>query len=362
VRRADIMRFVALGVTVVLGFGYILFDVIGIRIGDQRYPVAVQLADAGGIYPAADVTFRGVNVGVVESVTLQRTGVLVHLGIDPGVRIPADSSANVREMTAAGEQYLDLVPTAPGGPDLHAGSVIGEERTSVPTSIDATLVDFGTLLTSLDPHDIETLNAELARGFGGEGAPLHTLLAQTDNLIAAFRASQGSTVQLQVGGAKVLRSLITTNSDFSHFTASLRSLSGQFVASNADLGHVLTNGTAAVGHLHTVLAEDSGSLEGLIDGLGTISDTAYARNPAIQALFQALPVFATNLAEVTSGGTIQTHLLFNTGSAVCPYVSGSSLAPPTQRTGTPDLDRSCPVSAPGLLERGAAHAPAPDGG
>ena len=51
-------------------------------LGATTYPVHVQLADSGGIFTGADVTYRGVSVGRVGPLTLTATGVDVQLDID----------------------------------------------------------------------------------------------------------------------------------------------------------------------------------------------------------------------------------------------------------------------------------------
>jgi phospholipid/cholesterol/gamma-HCH transport system substrate-binding protein len=361
-RRKGLLRIVALGLTVVAGFGYILFGVVGWRVGAQRYPVTVILSQAGGIYPGADVTYRGVTVGRVTSLTLTRTAVAVHLGINPGVRIPADSTASVKELDAAGEQYMDLVPTDNGGPDLTSGSVIGEARTSVPVSIDTTLIDFGQLLSSLNTSTVQTLDQELSAGLGGTGGQFRTLVTDLTNLLNALRASEPSQVELQVDGRTVLRTALRTKGEFAHFSTSLQKLTGRVAASNGNVRALIANGSSATQHLHTLLTEDSPSIESFVSSLGTITDTAYARNPAIRALFQALPMFATNLAAVSAGGTVNTELLFNTADTICPYLPGAQMPSPTQKAGTADLGLDCTTSASDLLQRGAAHAPAPHGG
>jgi phospholipid/cholesterol/gamma-HCH transport system substrate-binding protein len=361
VKRSNFFRLVAIVATVAAGFGYILFGVIGLRIFNPRFPVTVQLNQAGGIYSGADVTYRGVDVGRVTSLTLTRTGVAVHLGIDPGTKIPANSTASVRELDAAGEQYMDLVPTTSGGPDLKGGSVIGVRRTSVPISIDSTLIDFGQLLTSVNTKNIEALDQELAAGLGGSGPQLRTLVTDLTNLMVSLRSSQSSQVDLQVDGNRVLKEAIHTKSEFASFSNSIKRLTGQIAASNQDLGSLITNGATSTRRVHTLLKDDSGSIESFIGGLGTITSTAYARNPAIQALFQALPLFASNLAAVSSGGTVHAELLYNTGNSVCAYLPASLIPSPTQKVSTANLGLDCTSSATDLLQRGAQHAPTPGG-
>ena len=80
------------------------------------------------------------------------------------------------------------------------------------------------------------------------------------------------------------------------------------------------------------------------------------RNPAIQALFQALPVFATNLSTVSNDGQIRSELTYNDANTVCPYLSADATPAPTQATGPASLSLQCLLSAPDLLQRGVSSA------
>jgi phospholipid/cholesterol/gamma-HCH transport system substrate-binding protein len=350
-------RLIALALVVVLGFGYILLDVFGWRLGAQRYDVTVVLARAGGIYPTADVTYRGVAVGKVLSLQLTPTDVLVKIGINPGTRIPANAAANVKELSAIGEQYLDLVPGSPSSGWLHGGSIIPVERTTVPTSIDTTLIDFSLLLRSVNAADVRTFNQFLASGLSGTGDALRSLIVNGQNLVNALENAQPATEELIVGGNQVLTTAKATGPQFSDFARSLNQLTGQLRVSNSDFEALLNNGVAFENQYNQLLGQAGNAFEQLVNSSAINVDTAFARNPAIQALFQALPVFANDLASVTSGDQIRSELLFNGNNTVCPYLPPSQTPGPTQQTGTPNLNLSCPFTAPDLLQRGAARAP-----
>ena len=360
-KRGVTPRLIALGVVVILGFGYILFDVFGWRIGAQRFEVTVMLARAGGIYPTADVTYRGVPVGKVVSLQLTQSDVLVKLGINPSTKIPADAVANVKQLSAIGEQYMDLVPGQAGGGWLHNGSVIPETRTSIPTSIDTALIDFSLLLRSVNAADVRTFNQFLASGLTDTGDALRGVIVNGQNLVNALEDAQPATQELIVGGNKVLTTAQATGNQFSAFAHSLNQLTGQLRISNGDFQALLTHGVAFENQYNQLLAQDGSALEQLINSSAINVDTAFSRNPAIQALFQALPVFANDLASVTTGDQIRSELLFNGNDTVCPYVPTNLIAGPTQQTGTPNLNLTCPISAPDLLQRGAARAPTTGG-
>lgn len=79
-------------------------------LGIDRYTVTVQLPQAGGLYPGGNVTYRGVQVGRVQDVRLTDTGAEAVLRLKSDVHIPADLNAQVHSVSAAGEQYVELLP------------------------------------------------------------------------------------------------------------------------------------------------------------------------------------------------------------------------------------------------------------
>ena len=147
-------RMIALAVVIVVGVYYIVFDVMQYRFTSQPFPVTVLMPSAGGLYSGADVTYRGVQVGTVTALDLGagESGGQGRQSM-PGSSIPDNGPVRVKELSALGEQYLDLQPASAAGPDLECGSVIPANRVILPTPIGTALVDLNTMLKSVNPQD-----------------------------------------------------------------------------------------------------------------------------------------------------------------------------------------------------------------
>ncbi len=78
--------------------------------GAGRYTVKMELPQAGGLYTAGNVTYRGSEVGRVQSVRLTDTGVEAVLSLQSDIPIPSDLKAEVHSQSAVGEQYVELLP------------------------------------------------------------------------------------------------------------------------------------------------------------------------------------------------------------------------------------------------------------
>src|SRR3984885_6688967 len=92
-------------------------------LGIGRMTVTLELPATGGLYRFSNVTYRGVQVGKVTAVGLSANGAKATLSLNTSLKIPANLAAEVRSVSAVGEQYVDLQPRTDSGPYLHNGSV-----------------------------------------------------------------------------------------------------------------------------------------------------------------------------------------------------------------------------------------------
>ena len=84
-------------------------------VGIGQYTLKAELPASGGLYPTANVTYRGITIGKVTDVEPTEQGAEATMSIDSHYKIPIDATANVHSVSAVGEQYLDLVSTGNPG-------------------------------------------------------------------------------------------------------------------------------------------------------------------------------------------------------------------------------------------------------
>src|ERR1700754_4227451 len=101
-------------------------------VGIGSYNVSANFVAGGGLYQNANVTYRGVTIGRVESVGLDDKGVVAEMRLNSGTPVPQNVTATVKSVSAVGEQYVDLVPPKDASKRLlHNGSNIDVGNTSV---------------------------------------------------------------------------------------------------------------------------------------------------------------------------------------------------------------------------------------
>jgi phospholipid/cholesterol/gamma-HCH transport system substrate-binding protein len=361
--RVKLMAFAAIGVLIIAFTGLHYADLgryLGIR---GYYVVKLDLADGGGLYPNADVTYRGVSVGRVGTLQLTATGVQADLDISSSAPpIPARLHAAVADLSAVGEQYVDLRPQVTAGPYLTEGSVIPERDTSLPLPVTSLLTSINSFATSVPLGTMRKLIDELGTGFSGEGANLAALINGNASLTHAADETLPQTKSLILDGRTVLATQIDETSELEDFGKEALLLAKQIAGSNTSLEQLISDGPQAAGQLADLLAGTNPSLSILIANLLTTANLTITRGQALDELLSALPAaISIGSTVITSKGarfgvtlTFFNPLPCEAGYGGTVYRNGLDTSPaPPLNTGA-----SCTLPASsGVDVRGSAHAP-----
>jgi phospholipid/cholesterol/gamma-HCH transport system substrate-binding protein len=142
-------------------------------LGVGTYRVTADFIAGGGLYKNANVTYRGVAVGRVESVGLNPHGVDAVMRLNSGTPVPSNITAAVKSVSAIGEQYVDLVPPdTPAATKLHNGSRIARDNTRIGEDVATLLRQSETLVNSVADTRLRELLNETFTAFNGSGPEL----------------------------------------------------------------------------------------------------------------------------------------------------------------------------------------------
>jgi phospholipid/cholesterol/gamma-HCH transport system substrate-binding protein len=212
------------------------------------YEVTANFGAGGGLYENANVTFRGVQAGRVEAVNLTDDGVAAHMRLNSDIKIPANSTATVKSVSAIGEQYVDFVPPDhPSQTWLRDGSTIPKERTAIPQDVAELLHEADQLVSSLNNTRLQDLLREAFKAFNGSGPELARLIQSARLLIDEANASWPQTSALidQVG--PFLEAQIRSGDDIRSFADGLARFTTEVANADPQVRSVLatTPGAAA---------------------------------------------------------------------------------------------------------------------
>jgi phospholipid/cholesterol/gamma-HCH transport system substrate-binding protein len=348
---AQLAVFAAISVLVI---GYAVFGLLKVHITNSPFPVTVQLSNAGGIFDGAEVAYRGVQVGKVSSVDLHTDGVTVTLALDHGTKVPDNAIAHVYDLSAVGEQYVDLEPPAhPSNSYLHSGSVIPTQRTTTPLETATVLYDLERFVDSINPDDLQIIGREGALAFAGTGPQLKSILSDTTDIVNQLSASEDSMLRLLHNSATLLHGAAAHASAFDRFSASLRALTSTIAAKTPNVDALLHDSLPTTRLVNALIADNGSALTALLANLASFSQIQVLRVPGLRSLLVAVPEFGRLAPTVVHDGVLLGAADINQDQQLCN--TGVPLTSPISGTKT----RIYAVQCGADLVRGAANAPRP---
>jgi phospholipid/cholesterol/gamma-HCH transport system substrate-binding protein len=330
---------VSLAGTAFVGLRYVG---LGDRLFGGTYLVHADFATAGGIFPNASVTYRGVPVGRVDAVRLHGPVARVELLLRRGVRVPADLHAVVAQRSAVGEQYVDLRPDTDTGPYLRNGDVIATARTGTPLPVETLLTNLDALVGSINPRDLTVLIDELGTAFEGNETALRRLLDANSALLDEANRYLPQTVALIRDGQTVLATQVAQADAIRRWAAALAQFTETLRTSDPDLRRLLAAGPPAATELTGLLHGLDPAIGSLLGNLITVNGIAVRRLNGIEQILVVYPMaVAGGFTVVPGDGTAHLGLVLNlgdppackAGQSGCTGVRGTANAPRPGGTG-----------------------------
>lgn len=258
--------------------------------GVGRYTVTIELPESGGLYGTGNVTYRGFEVGRVESVGLTDTGVRAVLSLKSGIDIPSDLKAEVHSHTAIGESYVELLPRSATAPPLKDGDVIARADTSVPPDINALLAAANTALGAIPRDNLKTVVDESYTAVAGLGPELSRLILGTSNLAADARENLDSLLQLIDQTPRVLDSQTHTSDAITGWAAQLASVTTELQTHDAAVAAVLDAGGPALGETRQLIDRVQPALPTLLANLASVGHVAQTYQNDLEQLLVVFPM------------------------------------------------------------------------
>lgn len=375
ITRAKLTVFAAITILALTAF---MLDYIRLpqQLGIGRYQVNVDLAEAGGLYPQAAVTFRGVEVGKVTGVDLAPDGTVVaHLEVDDGTRIPKQSVAEVHSQSVIGEQYLNFLPMPHRTTSamLRNGETVPESRTSLPPSTNALLTSVDGLLKSVPQNDLRTFVHELGLATQGSGSDLQRLVDSSRQFQQTASANLPQTTSLIDQLAPVLATQRDLEPDIRSFATNLGSLSGELKDADAQIRGVLASGAPFMQELSALGDDLRPVLPGLLSDLANTGQVLREYRDNIEHILIVVPALLPTANAVVppdrqTGQKWAANLWFKIGldPPVCTqgFEDAGQMRDPSDLSPAPISANSwCKVAAGDpRAARGARNQPCPNGG
>lgn len=273
--------------SVVMLFGYLQ---AGTVLGIGRITVKLELPAAGGLYSFSNVTYRGVEVGRVTDIKpVDGTHVEATLSLETSANIPAASRAQVRSVSAVGEQYVDLQPDNESPPYLRDGSVIAIGQTSIPQRVGPMLDRLSALVDTIPQDNLGLLLDESFKAFNGAGYDFGSLLDSASKITGELNGVADQTRTLIDDSGPLLDSQAQSADSIRLWARSLAGVTDRIAQNDAQVRTVLQQGPGFADEVSSLLTQVKPTLPVLLANLSSVGQILVTYHPSLEQLLVLLP-------------------------------------------------------------------------
>lgn len=355
-RRVRVAQVLLLAI-MVAGTVYVADAVVGGGLFSSPYRVTVEMSGAGGLHARSTVNYRGQKVGTVREVRLSSGGVTAEIELEEDVRVPKDSAFQVRNLSAIGEQYLNIEPRTDRGPWLEDGGHIDASRTSLPMPMPQVLADVQSLMKRIDVKDLETIATETDHAFGDGSANLRGLTTEMEETLDLLVDLEPMLTRMLERAETPLTTGVEKQGELRRIARNMKLITGELRSANPALRRLVENGTATVTDVHELWKQSAPLLSDLIEAGKPLARMSERHVPGLQHWLDWLPGQLDAMAGSTRDGSgrvlLVPKLLDN-----CDF--GVDRRDPHELGRRPaNTEARCTTREPKVQQRGSQNVPRP---
>ncbi len=281
----------------VVGVAVMLFAYMQVPtlLGIGRITVKIELPATGGLYRFSNVTYRGSQVGKVTSVALTDKGAEATMSLDRSPKIPADLHAEVRSMSAVGEQYVELLPRTDSAPYLQDGSVIAMRDTTIPQAVGPMLDQVSALVKTIPKDKLSQLLDESYNAFNGTGYDFGSLLDSSSTISRDANAVSDQTRALTDDAVPFLDAQAQSTDAIRTWAASLAGITEQVSNDDPQFRSILRNGPGFAQETSRLLEQVKPTLPVLLANMTTFGQIGVTYHPSLEQLLVLVPPFVAQI-------------------------------------------------------------------
>ncbi len=284
--KTQLIIFLVLTVLALLGLGLYYLRLPSVA-GIGQYQLKVDLPAAGGLYRTANVTYRGATIGRVTAMEPTETGARATLSIDDRYKVPVDATANVRSVTAVGEQFVDLVSDGTPNQYFSAGQTI--TKSTIPQPVGPALDNAYRALAAIPSDKIPGLLDETALAVGGLGPTLQKLVDNTTTFVGELKNNITDINDIVDNAPPIFESQTVSADAIYTWAANLNSLTRQAKESDDAVRSGLRQAAPTADQLNTLFVDVQDALPQTLANLEIIIEMLKRYNKGVEQALVLLP-------------------------------------------------------------------------
>ncbi len=355
------VRIAAFLVLSAVGIVYIAGSYLGLvdRVLGRGYTIYATLPTSGGLFEGSEVTYRGVKVGEIARMHVERDGVRLDLAMEDGVELPLDSPMFVHNLSAVGEQYLDFEPETDEGPYAEPGDTLEGTDESLPVDEADLLVELDQFVESVDKENLQVVVYELGLMFNDTGVPLQKLIDSGGEFIDEASAHEDETVALLENGLTVLRTQRDEGENITAFSRDLRLITQALRRSDGDLRGTLQGTPGAAREIEALMKDLEPTLPILLGNAVSLNQVVVSHLAGLEQLLVTFPrTISSGFTGTPKKGGGRVNLQFSNKVQPCTqgYKPKNQWRRADQTSDAPIFPAEC-NSPPPYAMRGTKYAP-----
>ncbi|MFD6161806.1 MlaD family protein [Nocardia sp. NPDC060256] len=180
----------ALFAAVMIGVLFIVCTAIKRPVAGPTEQHAALFTDANGLKVGDDVRMYGVQVGKVDSLSLDGTQARVQLSLKTDAPIYDNSKLAIRYQNLTGQRYVDLQQQPQPGKRIPGGATIGADHTVPSFDVTSMFNGLKPVLATISPEEINQFSASMVALIEGDGNGIGPALEAIDKLAAHVKDRQ----------------------------------------------------------------------------------------------------------------------------------------------------------------------------
>jgi phospholipid/cholesterol/gamma-HCH transport system substrate-binding protein len=284
--RRQLVLFSILTVAALLVLGWYYLRIPSL-VGIGQYELKADLPASGGLYPTANVTYRGITIGKVTDVEPTEKGAQATMSIADNFKIPLDAVANVHSVSAVGEQYLDLVSEGKAHGFFAPGATM--TNGTVPSEIGPALDTANRGLEVLPKEKIGQLLDETADAVGGLGPALQRLVDSTQAIVGDFKTNINQVDDIIQNSAPILDSQAVSHNAIDRWAHNLNILGGETAQQDSHLKSVLSQAAPTADQVNAIFSDVRESLPQTLANTEIVLDMLKRYHPGLEQVLVFLP-------------------------------------------------------------------------
>ncbi|MFE4500586.1 MCE family protein [Rhodococcus sp. NPDC056743] len=277
-------------------------------------PITVTSSRAGLVMePDAKVKLRGVQVGSVESISLDGDQASLQLAMFPDQmsKIPSNAGVEIKSTTVFGAKYVNIViPDDPSSQPIQEGAVIASD--SVTVEFNSVFEHLSEVLAKVEPEKLNATLGAISTALNGRGESLGEVLELGDTYLKKMNPTLPQLQEDLASASTVTNLYADVAPDLLRVLDNATTTSGSIVAEQANLDLLLLNITGLANTGNALLTDNE-------QALTTSLDTLTATTTLLEEYSPGLTCFLVGLND----GRIKFEPMAGTGDKAALMLSAS---------------------------------------